>query len=1073
MPTEQRCGKCGAELAAFATEGFCSACLLERGLTGVPTAASPLRSFGDYELIEEIARGGMGVVYKARQAGLNRIVAVKMILSGQFASAAEMQRFRAEARAAAALQHPGIVGIHEVGEHEGLLYFSMDFVEGRNLAQLVRDGPWPAARAAPCLRDIAEAIHYAHEHGVLHRDLKPSNVLIDAEGKPHVTDFGLAKRMVGVQPSGCSDSPADPDRLKPELQQELTVSGQVLGSPNFMPPEQAAGKHRELTPAADVYSLGALLYHLLTGRPPFLADSIPATLRLVSETDPVAPRLLAPAVSRDLETICLKCLDKDPRRRYGTARELADELDRFLRDEPIRARPVGRWEKFHRWTRRHPVIAALTGIIGVLLVAVAVISTVAAARLQRANRDGQEKLREAYLSQARANRWSGRPGRRFDSLDVIRKATAIRPGLDLRNEAIAALALVDLREDKEWRLPPGVAQTFDAAYERYARFETNGTIIVRRVRDDVELLQVAGFGLPVRDFGFSPDGRRLGIYYSNDETLVFKVFDLRDFHNPILHLSNRFVRCFQFLPDNRRLALAWATVVQKKHDISTVTLYDLETRREMNSIPLPHLPYGRDAHPDASKLVFASPESPLVHIYSVADGRILQTLTHSNGVYGVHWSSDGRRLTTACGDQSVYVWNLSEEPPTVRLLPHEGAAIRSLFTQRGDLLLSWGWNQLAKIWNVESGRELLRFPAGSVGGFSADDRWLNVNRVPASVSISEFADARECRAYHYTSGFGGTHSVALSPDGRWMASGHRDGLRLWNLATGRASHYPAAGETTGLQRAPDGHSLITHSYGEPVSWPIRAHAENGTNWVEIGPPASLSREPPESIDPTNRRLAIAKGKAYVFDARSLRIERRLTDPRSLHAGAISPDGRQCATWPPNARAVDVWNADDGHHIVSLPVQPSPRIGFSPDGRWLITGSAEEYIFWDRASWKPHQRIPRGQTGGSHGRFAFPADGSMVALAVGRGEVGLFDTTTFETLATLESPEINTVSGLDFSADGAQLAVSTTVQSIHVWDLRLVRKQLAELKLDYASPPLPAGATQSGPLELRVTGAGGR
>jgi serine/threonine protein kinase len=234
----QKCDKCGVGLAAYATEGFCSACLLEQGLSAPASAAAPpISRFADYELIEEIARGGMGVVYRARQVSLDRIVAVKMILSGQFASPAELQRFRAEARAVATLQHPNIVGIHEVGECDGQPFFSMDFVEGRNLADLIQDGPWMSTRVARCVCDIAQAIHYAHEHGVLHRDLKPSNVLIDSTGTPRVTDFGLAKHL--------------PSSGRETQNAELTVSGQVLGSPNFMPPEQV-GEFPEAVLAADL-----------------------------------------------------------------------------------------------------------------------------------------------------------------------------------------------------------------------------------------------------------------------------------------------------------------------------------------------------------------------------------------------------------------------------------------------------------------------------------------------------------------------------------------------------------------------------------------------------------------------------------------------------------------------------------------------------------------------------------------------------------------------------------------------------------------------------------------------------
>src|ERR1051326_1693765 len=387
MPETNQCGRCGAELTAFAIEGFCSACMLEGALSGQPpkpeNQPAHHRRFGDYELLEEIARGGMGVVYKARQTSLDRIVAIKMILSGQFASPTEVQRFRAEAKAAAALQHPGIVAIHEVGEQEGQLFFSMDYVQGQNLAQAIQDRPFPPARAAQCVKAIAEAIQYAHERGILHRDLKPSNVLIDDQGQPHVTDFGVAKRLESKSES-----------RSPKSEIDLTLTGQVLGSPNSLPPEQAADKQRALSPASDVYSLRAILYHILTGRPPFLADSLPGTLRLLTEAEPVGPRLLEPSVPVDLETICLKCLDKEPGRRYATAQELSEELSRFLCDQPIQARPLNRAEKLWRWRRRHPAVAGLTALAGLLLIGIALVSVVSALRLNRANQDAREKLWE-------------------------------------------------------------------------------------------------------------------------------------------------------------------------------------------------------------------------------------------------------------------------------------------------------------------------------------------------------------------------------------------------------------------------------------------------------------------------------------------------------------------------------------------------------------------------------------------------------------------------------------------------------------------------------------------------------
>jgi eukaryotic-like serine/threonine-protein kinase len=352
------CTKCGATISAESPRGFCGVCLFKTGLgdfadgkieSGI--AASVPIDFGDYELLEEIGRGGQGVVYRARQKSLNRTVALKVIGLGQWSSAPHLRRFRRDAEAAASLEHPQIVPIYEIGERDGSCYFSMKFVEGGQLDQVVRRQPISIRRAAELLVKIARTVQFAHEHGILHRDIKPGNILLDKSGQPHLSDFGLARLV--------------------EQESTITNSFDVLGTPSYMAPEQAAGRTKELTPAADVYSLGAVFYQLLTGQPPFAGGTTYETVRLVLETEPRQPRLVNPKIDRDLSTICLKCLEKDPKRRYLAAAELAEDVERWLQHEPIRARPTGFFTRGRKWVRRNPTSTLLAASLIALTAAAA------------------------------------------------------------------------------------------------------------------------------------------------------------------------------------------------------------------------------------------------------------------------------------------------------------------------------------------------------------------------------------------------------------------------------------------------------------------------------------------------------------------------------------------------------------------------------------------------------------------------------------------------------------------------------------------------------------------------------
>ena len=353
------CPKCGARIFADAPRGFCSVCLFKTGLGGfveengeTPPVRIPTH-FGDYELQEEIGRGGQGVVYRARQKSLNRTVALKIIVLGHWATARHLKRFRLEAEAAASLNHPSIVPIHEIGERDGCCYFSMNLIEGGQLDEVVRREAISIRRAAELIAKLARTVHYAHEHGILHRDIKPGNILLDKEGEPHLTDFGLARLV--------------------ETESTVTRTTEVLGTPSYMAPEQASGNNVALTSATDIYGLGAVLYHLLTGCPPFAGGTTYETVRLVLETDPRQPRLLNPKVDRDLSTICLKCLQKDPQRRYASALALAEDLERWLKHEPIQARRTGLFARGKKWVRRKPAIAAVITLSLALIATVGVI----------------------------------------------------------------------------------------------------------------------------------------------------------------------------------------------------------------------------------------------------------------------------------------------------------------------------------------------------------------------------------------------------------------------------------------------------------------------------------------------------------------------------------------------------------------------------------------------------------------------------------------------------------------------------------------------------------------------------
>ncbi|HEX5443375.1 MAG TPA: WD40 repeat domain-containing serine/threonine protein kinase, partial [Pirellulales bacterium] len=697
------------------------------------------RTFGEYELLAEIARGGMGVVFKARQTRLNRTVAIKMILSGQFAGGDDVRRFLAEAEAAAGLDHPGIVPVYECGQIEGQHFFSMAFVDGQSLSARLTSGPLPPRQAAELLAQVADAVAYAHSQGVIHRDLKPSNILIAQDGHPRVSDFGLAKTVAGD--SG------------------LTHSGDAIGTPGYMPPEQAAGRLADIGPASDIYALGAVLYAMLTVRPPFQAANPVDTLRQVLEQEPVAPRQLNPAVPRDLETIALACLQKDARRRYATADALAAELRRFARGEPIHARPISRFERVWRWCRRNRAVAGLTASVAALLVATTLVSTMAAFRLraeqgrtsehlqraERAEHDALNKLRDSYLAQARAQRVNGAPGQRFESLRALREAVPLRDGPDLRDEAIACLALADLRPARRW---PGysngaTALTFDRAFKRYARSDSDGKLQVRSVEGDRLLIELPspGPGEHVWILSFSPDGRHLAAVH-HPHTIIH-VWRLE---TKTLVLNQHIGRSFQFHRDGRLLAFL-------DHTDGAVTIYDLSAGKVVARFAPGATPgsFAFDPRGDQIAITLATP--PCIGLFDLKTQRRERMLLVNSlppaTTTRLAFSPNGRLIAATRTDNKVYVCDVATGSVQAVLRGHQAKPTDAIFNAAGNLLATAGWDGTVRFWDPYAGKQLL-LEEGAAGyqsaRFSDDGRLFGPTISGSEVTMWHVATGSEACA---------------------------------------------------------------------------------------------------------------------------------------------------------------------------------------------------------------------------------------------------------------------------------------------------------------------------------------
>ena len=565
-PTRKKSCACHPDLAAELAAFFADQDRMDRlardmrttGPVGPPDAAPLVRYVGDYELLEEIARGGMGVVYKARQLSLNRLVAVKMILSGRLAEPAEVERFRREAGAAAQLDHPNIVPIYEVGEHQGHHYYSMKLIEGDNLGADMPHFNANHRAAALLLAKVARAVQHAHDHGILHRDIKPGNILLDAAKQPHVTDFGLARRL--------------------DESSSLSASGAVIGTVSYMAPEQAAAQCRRLTAAADVYALGAVLYEMLTGRPPFKNPNVVQTLRDVVEREPERPRKLNRRVPRDLEVICLKCLDKRPHRRYATAAALADDLERCVVGRPIQGRSVGRAERLWLWCRRQPVAVALAA--AVFLVVVLSVGAVVVWRQGIADSEQAQKKAKAEGDAALLKDADDRDNLRY--LHLIWEASALlREGdVGAAKHRLEECALTSRRI--EWRY-------------MYARATTVGHFFFGFPKDTpVPGASLGPIRLKIARSRFAADSSRV-VILEDDELKVLRTSErnlslnpldrddsvVKSFKGSIGDIPLKSITSMSIDGDGSHIGLASVQQRDNKSSIATVGVWSLDTGAEV------------------------------------------------------------------------------------------------------------------------------------------------------------------------------------------------------------------------------------------------------------------------------------------------------------------------------------------------------------------------------------------------------------------------------------------------------------------------------------------------------------
>ena len=1077
-----------------------------------PLPELELTRLGEYRILKELGRGGMGIVYEAEQESLGRRVAVKVLPQRTFVTRGHLDRFRLEACAAARLHHTNIVPVFGVGEHDGFHFYAMQYIRGQNLAQVLEelirmrnggesgedepvgegarslssllrppepdprtsdatrsdrhreacpegsDAPPSAASPAPGashsgsgrsaadpssaeLREviaedneehgtayhravarlglqIADALEYAHGEGVLHRDIKPANILLDTKGVAWITDFGLAK---------ADDS------------DDLTQSGSVVGTVRFMAPERLRG---EADARSDVYSLGITLYELLTLTPAFPSGEHAQIVRDVAEREPISPRRKARDIPKDLETIILKSIAKEPGRRYGSASEFADDLRRFLAYEPIAARRATPFVRLRRWCQRNPAVAMLSMAVSVLTALVAIGSTVSAWQLRSQRDETRERLIEAKVEEARAWRRSDALGRREAALGALNVAAQHVSTPELRTEYIGALALMDL-EQEQGGLERAAASSrvmYDRRLERWCTSEDDGTLHVyssNAADSRTPIAVLPGRGAKTQHPVFSSCGRWLAVrYYEPERTMV--VWDLK--HRTVVSEFSREIygTPIAFHPEGDSYAVA-----RSDGSISLRSLPDdTELARSESGEVVETLYYD----PLGKRLVVISPahRSTCVKIVDAATLEITARLYHVSGVADAEFRPDGLLLATACFDFKVHLWDVAKGRRVRELSGPVAELIHLRFSHSGEYVAASGWDSRTWMWHVDTGAPVLNVNGGRPD-FSGDDRRLVLFDRWGGVTSHRVVQSGVHRVFWAPTGAGkGPHRVVFSPDGRWIgAACHSGGARLWSAAEPHVSvvlpRYAAS-----VHFHPDGNSVWTGGDGSGVRrWPMRE--EDGV--VTIGPSeltgVSATRF---HLSSSGRWIACAlRGEVAVYDIRDNYENEASFKHRGVSHLRFSPSERWLVSSPWKGKDVRVWDLNSKE--LAFEYSSGHAKGFfTRDGSHLVVSAPPRHVLIETGTWQVVRDVP------GRGPSAAHVGVDLLARTDLENRIRLHSFQTGEHIASLEAPPgfTSRVASIDFSPDARFLAAASTTQIVELWDLQTLRRELAAQGLDWQS-----------------------